>query len=48
MYHAGPEFDTSKGIEISKSMGRVAEGFNLTVEFGVAPQCDSSSSTLVS
>ena len=41
MYHAGADFDTAKGIEITQSMDVVAnsDAFNLTYQFGVAPHC---------
>ncbi|KAK4701247.1 hypothetical protein P7C70_g4988, partial [Phenoliferia sp. Uapishka_3] len=38
IYHAGAGFDTDKGLAMSKEMGVVAGGFNLTKAFGVAPQ----------
>ncbi|KAM0749330.1 hypothetical protein T439DRAFT_290562 [Meredithblackwellia eburnea MCA 4105] len=37
-YHAGPGFDTPEGQALSKEMGDVAATFNLTHQFGVAPQ----------
>ncbi|ORY78038.1 Metallo-dependent phosphatase-like protein [Leucosporidium creatinivorum] len=37
-YHAGDDFDTKKGQSITKSLTQTAKDFNLTLQFGVAPQ----------
>lgn len=40
IYHAGPDFDTKQGKEISFALGRAAASFNITTVFGVAPQSE--------
>ncbi|KAM0786669.1 hypothetical protein ACM66B_002117 [Microbotryomycetes sp. NB124-2] len=37
-YHAGDDFDTAKGKDISKRLTGTAKQFNLTLKFGEAPQ----------
>lgn len=47
MYHAGADFDTGKGREITEAMNTVtnSKAFNLTYQFGVAPHCTFSQKT---
>lgn len=40
IYHAGPDFDTKQGKEISAELGRAAASFNITTVFGLAPQSE--------
>lgn len=37
-YHAGADFDTPQGRDITAELGRVAKSFNITTVFGHAPQ----------
>ncbi|GAA5973141.1 hypothetical protein JCM11641_006289 [Rhodosporidiobolus odoratus] len=37
-YHTQPDFDTSKGRNITRWLSETAERFNLTEKFGVSPQ----------
>ncbi len=41
IYHAGPDFDTRQGKEISQDLGRAAGSFNITTVYGVAPRSES-------
>lgn len=37
-YHVGKSFDTTEGKAITKELSETARRFNLTEQFGVAPQ----------
>lgn len=39
-YHAGADFDTTLGQAITTNLTRTAKEFNLTHQYGVAPQCE--------